>query len=70
MAIGGPAGVIAGRLAWRGFAGSLGVVPVTEVPVLTVVAGLLGLIAAGNLLATAPGAIAARIRPGIVLRAE
>jgi hypothetical protein len=70
VVVGGPLGVIAGRLAWRGFAGSLGVVPVTEVPVLTVVAGLMALIAAGNLLASVPGAIAARIRPGIVLRAE
>jgi hypothetical protein len=67
---GGPLGVIAGRLAWRGFAGSLGVAPATEVPLLTVITGLAALIAAGNLLAAAPGAIAARTQPGIALRAE
>jgi hypothetical protein len=70
VAAGGPLGVIAGRLAWRGFAGSLGVVPFTEIPLLTIVAGLAALIAAGNLLACAPGAVAARTRPGAILRAE
>jgi hypothetical protein len=69
-AVGGPLGIIAGRIAWRGFAGSLGVVPVTQIPLLTIAAGLAALIAAGNLLACAPGAVAARTCPGTVLRAE
>jgi hypothetical protein len=50
--------------------GSLGVVPVAEVPVLVLVLGLAGLVVAGNLLASVPAAIAARTRAGLFLRAE
>ena len=38
--VGGPLGVLGGRLAWRAFAGSLGVVPIVEVPLAVVVLGL------------------------------
>jgi hypothetical protein len=69
VAIGGPLGVIGGRWAWRSFAGSLGVAPVTEVPALALVLGLGALVVAGNLLASAPAAMAARTRPGACLRA-
>ena len=65
-----PLGIAAGRWAWRSFAGSLGVVPVTVVPVLLLAAGAAALIAAGNLLALAPAALAARTPPGATLRAE
>ena len=68
--IGGPLGVVAGRWAWRAFAGSLGVAPVTEVPVLVVVGLLAALVLDGNLLAALPAALAARIRPAVTLRAE
>jgi FtsX-like permease family len=68
--IGGPLGVVAGRWAWRAFAGSLGVAPVTEVPVLVVVGLLAALVLAGNLLAALPAALAARIQPAVTLRAE
>ena len=37
VAIGGPLGIAAGRLAWDSFARSLGAVPVTEVPVLALI---------------------------------
>jgi hypothetical protein len=70
VAIGGPLGVIGGRWAWRSFAGSLGVVPVTEVPALALALGLVALVVAGNLLASAPAAMAARTRPGAWLRAQ
>jgi predicted lysophospholipase L1 biosynthesis ABC-type transport system permease subunit len=70
VAVGVPLGIIAGRIAWQGFAGSLGVVPVAEVPVLVLVLGLAGLVVAGNLLASVPAAIAARTRAGLFLRAE
>ena len=70
VAVGVPLGIIAGRIAWQGFAGSLGVVPVAEVPVLVLVLGLTGLVVAGNLLASVPAAIAARTRAGLLLRAE
>jgi predicted lysophospholipase L1 biosynthesis ABC-type transport system permease subunit len=65
-----PLGIAAGRWAWHGFAGSLGVVPVTAVPVLLLAAGCVALIAAGNLLALAPATLAARTPPGTTLRAE
>jgi ABC-type antimicrobial peptide transport system permease subunit len=69
-ATGGPLGIIGGRLAWHGFAGSLGVVPAVEVPVLALTGVLAALVLAGNLLAAAPAAVAARTRPGAALRAE
>lgn len=65
-----PAGVVAGRRAWVSFAGSVGFVPVTVVPVLAVLLGLLALLAAGNLLAAVPAAVAARTPPAAALRAE
>ena len=68
--IGGPLGVVAGRWAWRSFAGSIGVVPVTVVPVLVLVLGLAALLVAGNLLASAPATVAARTRPAVWLRAQ
>lgn len=70
VAAGVPLGITGGRLAWRGFAGSLGAVPYTEVPALTVILGSAALILAGNLLAAAPALLAARTRPALLLRAE
>ena len=70
VAIGGPLGVAGGRLAWQSFAGSLGAMPVSEIPVAGLILGLLALVLAGNLLSAAPAAIAARTRPAIALRAE
>jgi hypothetical protein len=51
-------------------AASLGVVPIVEVPVAALVLGLAALVLAGNVLAALPAAVAARTRPGAVLRAE
>ena len=68
--VGVPLGVAAGRAGWRGFADSLGVVPFTEIPLLTLTAGVLALIIAGNLLASAPATIAARTRAALFLRAD
>jgi hypothetical protein len=70
VAIGAPLGVAGGRLAWHGFAGSLGVMPVSEVPVAGLILGLLALVLAGGLLATGPAAVAARTRAAVALRAE
>ena len=69
VAIGGPLGVVGGRLAWQSFAGSLGAMPVSEIPLAGLVLGLLALILAGNLLSFAPATIAARSRAA-PLRAE
>jgi ABC-type antimicrobial peptide transport system permease subunit len=68
--IGGPLGIAGGRLAWHAFAGSLGVVPIVEVPAVVLVLGLAALVLAGNLLAALPASVAARTRPAIDLRAE
>jgi hypothetical protein len=70
VVIGTPLGVAAGRWAWTGFAGSLGVAPVTVVPGLALLAGLIGLLAAGHLLTAVPASVAARTPPAGLLRAE
>jgi hypothetical protein len=70
VAVGGALGIAGGRLAWRAFAGSLGIVPIVEVPVAALVGGLVALVLAGNLLASLPAAVAARTRPGVSLRTE
>jgi putative ABC transport system permease protein len=70
VVIGGPLGVVGGRLAWRAFAGSLGVVPIVEVPLAVVILGLAVLVLAGNLLAVLPAAMAARTHPAAELRTE
>jgi predicted lysophospholipase L1 biosynthesis ABC-type transport system permease subunit len=69
-AVGVPLGIVAGRWAWTSFAASLGVVPVTVVPALALLAGLVGLLAAGNLVTAVPASVAARTRPAALLRAE
>ena len=69
-AIGVPLGLAAGHWAWTSFAASLGVVPVTIVPGLALLAGFVTLLAAGNLLAAIPASVAARTKPAVMLRAE
>jgi hypothetical protein len=54
VVVGLPLGIVAGRLAWTGFATSLGVVPVTVVPLGTLVVGLVSLVAVGTLLTSRP----------------
>ena len=70
VTVGGPLGIVGGRLAWQSFAGSLGAVPVSEVPVHPLILGLAAMVVAGNLLAAGPAAVAARTRPAVGLRAE
>jgi FtsX-like permease family len=69
-AVGVPLGVAAGHWAWASFAASLGVVPVTVVPGLALLAGFIGLLAAGILVTALPASVAARARPAVLLRAE
>jgi hypothetical protein len=61
---------VTGHWAWAAFASSLGAVPVTVVPLPALLAALLALLVAGNLLAAGPGAVTARTRPAAVLRTE
>ena len=71
LVVGVPLGVAAGRWAWRGFAGSLGVAPGTVIPVLLLAAcGCAVVLLAGNLLASVPAAIAARTPAAGTLRTE
>jgi hypothetical protein len=65
-----PLGIAAGRWAWEAFAGSIGVVPTTVVPLVALVAGLAGLLIAGNLLSLLPATMAARTPAGATLRAD
>jgi predicted lysophospholipase L1 biosynthesis ABC-type transport system permease subunit len=69
IVVGLPLGIAAGRWAWHAFAGSIGAVPVTEIPLLALILGLAALAVAGNLLTAVPAAIAARTRPAVFLRA-
>ena len=68
--IGVPLGIAAGRWACPVFAVSLGVVPVTVIPGLALLAGFIALLLAGNLLTAVPASIAARTPPAVLLRAE
>ena len=68
--VGVPTGVAAGRLIWRAFASSLGVVPVPVVTALVIGAIALGAVLAANALAIGPALTAARSRPASLLRAE
>jgi hypothetical protein len=69
-AVGVPLGIVSGRLAWQGFARSLGVVPACEVPLALLAVGLVVLVTTGNLLAWLPATVAARTRAAMILRAE
>jgi putative ABC transport system permease protein len=53
-----PIGIAAGNWAWGSFANSLGVVPVTDVPVAGLALGIIGLVAAGTALTALPAVIA------------
>jgi len=64
VAVGTPLGIFGGRWAWQSFAGSLGAVPVTEIPAAGLMAGLAALILAGLLLAYVPAAVATRTAAG------
>jgi predicted lysophospholipase L1 biosynthesis ABC-type transport system permease subunit len=70
MVAGVPLGIAAGRWAWGTFAGSLGVSPVTVVPVALLAVGGVLLVLAGNLLAAVPAVVATRTEPAAALRAE
>jgi hypothetical protein len=70
IAVGTPVGIAAGRVIWRAFATNFGVVPVPVVQPLLVAALAAGVLAAANVLAVAPAALAARSRPAQLLRVE
>ena len=49
VVVGLPLGIVAGRWAWTGFATSLGVVPITVVPLIPLIVGSIAVVAAGAL---------------------
>jgi ABC-type antimicrobial peptide transport system permease subunit len=68
--IGLPLGVVLGRVIWRGYATSIGVVPEPSVPVAWLMAVALVTLIVANLIAAFPARAAARTRPALVLRSE
>ena len=70
LVIGVPLGVVAGRLVWRVFATTFGVVPVAVVQPWQLAVLTLAVLAAANVLAVVPALLAARSSPGELLRAE
>jgi putative ABC transport system permease protein len=70
LAVGVPAGLIAGRRLWSALADALGVVDDWTFPWLTVVLAVPAAMSVAVLLAVPPGRTAARVPPGRVLRAE
>ena len=70
LLLGLPLGVAAGRVAWRTFASTLGVLPEAVVPLAPVLLAVPIAVVAANLLAAVPAFLAARMRPAVVLRAE
>ncbi len=70
VAAGVPLGVAAGQWAWTSFANSIGVVPAPVVPGRSLLIGVVLLLLAGNLLASLPALLAARIAPAATLRTQ
>jgi hypothetical protein len=70
LLVGVPAGVAAGRWAWSLFAGQVGVVDESVVPLAAVLLVVPAALLLANLLAAMPGRVAARVRPALVLRSE
>ena len=68
IVIGGPLGVVIGRVVWTAFASNLGVVPVSVVPIWLICELVAGVLVVANLIAVAPGLAATRSRPGQLLR--
>jgi hypothetical protein len=70
LAIGIPAGLLLGRLAWRTYAVHLGAVPESVTPLVACAAVALAALALGGVLAIAPAWRAARTPAGVELRTE
>jgi ABC-type lipoprotein release transport system permease subunit len=65
-----PLGLVAGRLAWRLFAGQLGVVPGVSIPGLLLALIVPGAIVLAVLVSIGPALTAMRVRPAATLRQE
>jgi len=70
LVIGIPAGILCGRVAWRIFTDQIGILPVVDVPLLSLVVVVALAMVLAVSIAAIPGESAARIRPADVLRSE
>jgi hypothetical protein len=70
LLVGLPVGIVVGRWAWTTLADDLGAVAEPVVPVLALGLGVVLVLVIANLVAFAPGRIAAGLRPATVLRSE
>lgn len=70
LVVGIPLGLVAGRLIFRVFADSLGVVNSASFPWLWVTLGAVGLVLLGNVVAAVPARRSRRVAPSALLRAE
>jgi len=68
VVVGVPLGLVVGRGVWNTFADNLGAVPVTVVPWLLTAAITVGVLVGANVIAIAPALVAARSKPGDLLR--
>jgi hypothetical protein len=68
IVVGVPLGLIVGRAVWNTFAFNLGVVPVTELPILLIAVISVGVLVGANAIAIAPAWVATRSKPGDLLR--
>ncbi len=67
VVVGVPLGLVIGKTVWDVFANNLGVVPVTVVPALLIVAITVGVLVGANVIAIAPALAATRSKPGDLL---
>lgn len=65
-----PIGVVIGRLAWRALGEQFGIVPEPATPVLALLVAFPITVVLANVIALAPGLMAARVRAAVALRAE
>ncbi|HSZ35923.1 MAG TPA: FtsX-like permease family protein [Acidimicrobiales bacterium] len=70
LVVGIPIGLVVGGIAWRTFATNLGVVPLAVVDGALIVAIAVGVFVVASLLSVGPAVIAARSRPGQLLRVQ
>ena len=70
LALGVPAGILCGRVAWRVFAHQLGILPVIVLPVLALGVLVAAALALAVAIGAVPGEAAARTRPAEILRSE
>ncbi len=70
LAIGIPAGILAGRWIWQAFANGIAVVPSAILDPLWILIAVVATVLLANLIAAIPGRTAARTKPAAVLRSE